>query len=254
MTEVRAPSLPLLLLESRAFWELGAYFASRPLQRLAPAGDGHPVLILPGLGASDISTHPLRAFLRRRGYWVHGWKLGRNIGDPMILKPLAERLHALRQRHGRKISLIGWSMGGLFARELAKLAPGDVRLVITLASPFAGPPGASNVQRAYKMLSGRDPKADTALSARLRQPPPVPVTSIYSRSDGIVAWQSCVEKAGAQMENVKVHSSHLGMGCHPHALFIIADRLAQPEGQWTPFQRGGLPQSLFCTSTDARRA
>lgn len=245
MSLVRAPSLPLLLLEGRAVLELGAYFASRPLQSRVPPGDGHPVLILPGLGASDLSTLPLRTFLRERGYWVHGWRLGRNIGDPALLEPLAERLHTLRGRHGRKVSLVGWSMGGLFARELAKLAPDDVRQVITLGSPFAGPPDASNAQRLYRLLSGRDPGGDARLAERLRQPLPVPTTCIYSRSDGIVAWQSCIDESAPNTENVRVRSSHLGMGYHPHTLFVIADRLAQPEGQWAPLRRGVLRRAVF---------
>ncbi len=243
---IRPPSLALLLLEGRAFWELGAYYAAGPILRRAPRGDGHPVLVMPGLAATEVSTRPLRAFLRHRGYRAHDWKQGRNIGDPELMEPLLQRLHAIRKHQGRKVSLIGWSLGGLYARELAKRAPDDVRLVITLGSPFAGD-GNSNVKRVYEFLSGRSSESadNRAIRIQLRQPPPVPTTSIFTRSDGIVAWQSCIEQATPLTENIEVSGSHSGLGHNPLALYAIADRLAQPEEQWAPFQRNGLWKLLY---------
>ncbi len=243
---LRPPSLGLLLLEGRALWELGAYYAALPLLRQAPSGDGHSVLVMPGLAATELSTRPLRAFLRGRGYHAHDWKQGRNIGDPGLMEPLRERLHAIRQRRGRKLSLIGWSLGGLYARELAKLAPDDVRTVITLGSPFAGD-GSSNARRIYELLSGRRSESadDRAIRARLREPPPVPTTCIYTRSDGIVPWQACVERVTRIAENIEVPGSHSGLGYNPLALYAIADRLAQPENRWQPFARNGLRKLLY---------
>ena len=105
------PSRALLLLEVRALWELGAYFTTAPLLRLAPRGDGHPVLVLPGLGASDEVMRPLRAFLRGRGYQAHGWKLGTNYGPrPGVEEKMRARLAELADRHQRKVSLIGSSL------------------------------------------------------------------------------------------------------------------------------------------------
>jgi len=239
------PSRHLLLLETRAFWEMGAYLAAYPLLRLGPAGDGHPVLVLPGMGASDTSTQPLRRFLKDRGYSAHGWKLGPNHGPrPGAERKMAERLSELADRHGQKVSLIGWSLGGIFARELARRTPEQVRCVITLGSPFAGAPRASNAWKLYEQLSGRQID-DGEQRTRMRQPPPVPATAIFSRSDGIVAWQGCLEQEGPLAENIEVEGSHCGLGHNPVVLHAIADRLAQPEGQWQHFKRGGIKGLIY---------
>lgn len=236
----------LLLLEGRAVLELGAFFAAAPWLRMTARGDGHPVLVLPGLGASDVSTRPLRSFLAGRGYAVHGWGRGRNLGRRnMVDLYLVPRLKDLRQRYDRRVSVIGWSLGGIYARELAKRAPDDVRLVITLGSPFAGNPKASNVWRLFEASSGRKVDDDPEARRRRREPPPVPTTAIFSRTDGIVAWQRCTEQEGARIENIEVQSSHCGLGHHPAVLYAIADRLAQPEGEWRPFERSGLKRLLY---------
>jgi pimeloyl-ACP methyl ester carboxylesterase len=243
-SDVRSPALGWLLLEGgRAAWEFGAYAAVRPLLRRIPAGDGHPVLVLPGLATSDFSTRPLRGFLRGLGYHVHGWRLGRNTGRAELLAQLVPRLHELRARHERRISLVGWSLGGIYAREIAKLVPNDVRLVITLGSPFAGPPHASNATRLYCWLSGRS-ATETPAGIRLAEPPPVPASSIYSRSDGVVAWQSCLERVSDTTENIRVLGSHCGLGHNPLALAVVADRLAQAEGDWKPFAPDAVWQRL----------
>ena len=239
------PSRALLLLEVRAIWEFGAFFTMAPLLRLAPRGDGHPVLVLPGLGGSDTSTRPLRAFLRDRGYHVHGWKLGANRGPrPGVEEKMQERLAELSQRHQRKVSLIGWSLGGIYARELARRAPAHVRSVITMGSPFAGRPRANNAWKLYERVSER--KADDWPDLEgMRRAPPVPTTAIFSRSDGIVAWQGCLEREGPAAENIEVEGSHCGLGHNPTVLYAVADRLAQPEGQWQRFDRTGLRRLVF---------
>lgn len=232
---VHAPSTVLLMREAAAWAELGACVATAPLWGLAPRGDGHPVLVLPGLTQSDLSTQPLRSFLRARGYRASGWLLGRNTGrSGLVGESLLQRLHTLRERDGRKVSLIGWSMGGLFARDLARQAPEAVRQVITLGSPFTGPAKASNAWRLYELMSG-ERVGDLDIAKRLQGPLQVPTTSIYSRRDGIVAWQCCINNPGSRVENIAVTSTHCGMGHHPAVLYAVADRLAQPEGKWTPF-------------------
>lgn len=239
------PPRPLMLLELRAFAELGAFFALAPLLRLAARGDGHPVLVLPGLAASDLSTQALRAFLRDRGYRTYGWKLGPNRGPrPGVEAAMQQRLADIHQRDGRKVSLIGWSLGGVFARELSRRVPEQVRGVITLGSPFAGGPRASNAWRLYEALSGRRAE-DWPERERMKTPPPVPATAIYSRSDGIVAWQTCLERPSATTENIEIEGSHCGLGHNPAALFAIADRLAQPEGQWRAFDRSGMRGLIY---------
>jgi pimeloyl-ACP methyl ester carboxylesterase len=238
------PSKALLLLEARAVYEFAAFLGAYPWLRRLPAGDGHPVMVLPGFVASDGSTRPLRAFLRDRGYAAHGWQLGRNLGfRPGLDEQQLARLRELRRRHGRRVSLIGWSLGGVYARELAKRAPDEVRQVITLGSPFKGDVRATHASRLYEMLAGHTVEEARA-RVDLAKPPPVPTTAIFSRSDGIVAWQCCIEDEGPRSESVEVRSSHCGLGHHPAALYVIADRLAQPEEAWTPFARSGL-RSLF---------
>lgn len=246
------PSRALLLLEVRAVWEFGAFVTMAPLLRLAPRGDGHPVLVLPGLGGSDTSTRPLRAFLRDRGYHAHGWKLGANRGPrPGVEEKMQARLAELAGRHQRKVSLIGWSLGGIYARELARRAPAQVRSVISMGSPFAGGPRANNAWKLYERVSER--KADDWPDMEgMRRAPPVPTTAIFSRSDGIVAWQGCLEREGPAVENIEVEGSHCGLGHNPMVLYAVADRLAQPEGQWRRFDRTGLRALVFPDPARAR--
>jgi pimeloyl-ACP methyl ester carboxylesterase len=237
---IEPPWPAYLLLEGRAWLELASLPFAYPFLQQAPPGDGHPILVLPGWLGDDRSTRALRWFLRNRGYHVHRWGLGRNLGPST---PLIEGMHArladLRARHGRRVSLIGWSLGGVYARELARRFPDDVRQVITLASPFRDL-GANTVARLYR--SGLLPRSVPAGAGQVfRAAPPVPCTALYSRTDGIVAWQSCLEDEDAERENIHVPSSHCGMGHHPLALWVIADRLAQPEGTWRPFDRAHAP-------------
>ena len=230
------PPRALLLLEGRALLEMAACLPAALLLRRAPAGDGHPVLVLPGFLASDLSTRVLRGFLRGRGYRTHGWRLGRNLGPrPEVALGMAERLADLHARYGRRVSLIGWSLGGVYARELARRAPETVRQVITLGSPFRDL-AATNVPTAVREAAERRVLPEHAGErALLREPIPVPATAIYSRTDAIAAWESCREVEGPLAENIEVESSHLGLGHHPVVLLTIADRLAQSEGEWKPF-------------------
>lgn len=240
------PSRELLLLELRAIWELSAFFATYPLLRMAPRGDGHAVLVLPGLAASDTSTRPLRRFLDDQGWDANGWELGANHGPrPGAEQKMQERLASLFRDSGGKVSLVGWSLGGIFARELARRRPDHVRCVITLGSPFAGAPRASNAWKLYERASNRKVDDDLPQREQMKTPPPVPATAIFSRTDGIVAWQGCLEREGRYAENIEVEGSHCGLGHNPMALYAVADRLAQPEGQWRPFDRGGLRSLIY---------
>ena len=190
------PSRTLMFLEGRAISELGAFLGALPLLSLAPKGDGHPVLVLPGLVASDTSTRPLRSFLKSRGYAVSGWRQGRNLGlRHGVQHAMVDLVQELNDTHGRKVSLVGWSLGGLYARQLAKMMPERVRSVITLGSPFAAGPKATNAWRVYEMASGRRAdEEDPRFGGSLAGTPPVPTTAIFSRTDGICAWQGCMEK------------------------------------------------------------
>jgi pimeloyl-ACP methyl ester carboxylesterase len=244
---LRPPSRTLMFLEGRAISEFGAFLGALPLLNLAPRGDGHPVLVLPGLIASDVSTRPLRRFLESRGYPVTGWGQGRNLGlRPGVQQAMINLVRQVSDAHGRKISMIGWSLGGLYARQLAKMMPERVRSVITLGSPFASSPKATNAWRVYEMASGRRAdEEDKRFGGSLSEAPPVPTTAIFSRTDGICAWRGCMERPSAKSESIEVESSHCGMGHHPAVVYAVADRLAQPEGHWTPFQRTGWRSLVY---------
>ena len=248
----RAPGLLLQMLELRAFWEHYSAVALRPLWRLAPHGDGHPVLVLPGLAAGDTSTVLMRRFLRARGYAVSGWNQGLNLGlREGVLERTHDTLRRLWAEHGRAVSIVGWSLGGLYARELAKQSPEAVRLVITLGSPFTGHPRETNAWRLYELASGHHIDSHD-LHLPLRTAPPVPTTSIWSRSDGVVSWHCCVELRHDAAENIAVDSSHFGLGAHPAALYAVADRLAQPEGAWQPFHREGWRRLVYADTQKLR--
>lgn len=232
------PPLGLFALEqARALRELALTRERAALLRRVPRGDGHPVLVLPGLLAGDLTTSPLRRFLRALCYDARGWKLGVNRGPTATLRERLEaRLLYLTERHGRSVSLVGWSLGGIYARELARAHPERVRLVVTLGSPFRDISATHAARLVPIRPGGRSLRDAHDLRAWLRRPLEVPTTSIYSRSDGIVAWRSCLEETGTARENVEVACSHTGMGFHPGALEVIADRLALREGGWRPWR------------------
>lgn len=230
----------MLALEFRAFWEFGALLPAWPVLAKAPRGDGHNVVVFPGLSANDGSTIPLRRYLGSLGYKTSGWEQGFNFGPRVgVIDEARAQVSRAFESSGQKVSLIGWSLGGVYARELAKELPHMVRGVITLGSPFAGSHRSTNAWRIYELASGRKLERETE-NYDLPGAPPVPTTSIYSRSDGIVAWQGSVQQTSPhnrQTENIEVIASHIGLGLNPSAWWAVADRLARPQGEWQPFQR-----------------
>ena len=239
---LRPPSLALLLAEARGLLEFNASVALAPVLMRAPKGDGHPVLVMPGFLASDLSTAPLRRFIRHLGYDTRAWNLGRNLGGVFAMRPKLRGLLAdIHGETGRKVSLIGWSLGGIYARDLALHAPEMVRSVITLGSPFAGDVTATNARRLYEQLSGEHVGVGNESDiAALAGDLGLPATSIYTRGDGVVNWRTCLLQPNDHAENIEVIlASHLGLGVNAAALWAIADRLAQSEGDFSPFQRSG---------------
>lgn len=241
------PGLPLLALELRAPWEFGAVLPAWPVLQRAPQGDGHTVIVFPGLTAGDATTAPLRRYLESRSYETQGWGQGLNLGPrDGVLDNAKRQLQHAAQRSGGKVSLVGWSLGGVYARELAKELPELVRCVVTLGTPFAGPHTSTNAWRIYQFASGRSIERETE-NYNLPEAPPVPTTSIYSRSDGVVAWRGSLQAPAAHnphTENVEVLASHFGIGLNPSAWWVVADRLAQPIGpgaDWQAFKRPTLP-------------
>jgi pimeloyl-ACP methyl ester carboxylesterase len=250
-----APSLPLYLSEpARAAAEYWAFLACAPLLAALPRGDKHPVLVLPGLLANDTSTLVLRLALRTLGYPVVGWQLGPNLGPTeRAVRGMRERLDGLVQQHGRPASVIGWSLGGIFARELARHAPDDVRQVITLGSPFRLAHGdQTRAHAVFQRFSHLHVEQWELPLEHGRLPLRAPATSIYSALDGIVSWKACVDAVTPRSENIEVFASHLGLGHHPAVLWAVADRLAQPEGGWRPFRPPTLLAAAYGRPHDAR--
>lgn len=243
-----APSALLMALEFRAPWEFWSVLPSWPALMRAPTGDGHAVIVFPGLSAGDGSTLPLRGYLQNLGYDVSGWNQGHNFGPRSgILETAKRQVTDTFKASGHKVSLVGWSLGGIYARELAKLLPEYVRNVITLGTPFAGTHKSTNAWRLYELTSGHDV---TRITARFDLPaaPPMPTTSIFSRTDGVVAWSASVQKAclgNPFTENVEVFASHMGLGFNPSVWWALADRLAQPENHWKRFERTSALQRLI---------
>ena len=240
------------LTEGRAVFELGSFGLLRRAMRALPKGDGHPVLVLPGFLASDRSTRPMRGLLGDLGYEPHGWGLGQNLQfDAQREREMADLLTRVHRRAGRAVSIVGWSLGGVFARELAKMYPEKVRSVITLGSPISNDRNHSRARHLFEAINGRQTKPQAeGRYARLDEAPPVPTTSIMTRTDGIVAWRGSVQKDAPRTENIMVPASHVGLGVNPLVMVAIADRLAQAEGQWAPFDKSGW-RSLFFTTPKA---
>lgn len=238
-----APPLSLLVMEPlrAAFDFCSGKFSTSP----QPVGDGHPVVVYPGLGGGSFTTSHLRRSLDQSGFTSQCWGRGVNTGPDgdfdQWLDGLEDDVRSWHAESGRKVSLVGWSLGGIYARELAKRAPECVRQVVTMGTPFASISGATHAEKAFSLLNGTTPQITPQLEARLRAAPPLPTTSVYSKSDGVVNWRGCIQKKSALAESVEVTASHLGMGTHPEVLRVIVDRLAQPEGRWQPMGRRTAP-------------
>lgn len=226
--KMAAPSKWLLLMELRAPLERIAYqLQARALRRL-PRGDGRAVLVVPGFGTTDASTRAMRALLRDLGYAAYGWGQGRNLGmNGKVREALSARLRELFDRHG-KVTLVGWSLGGVFVREFARHAPQLVRRVITLGSPFNGHPDANNVMPLYRLAQrGKPIKSDWDGFQKRRLAPPVPCVAIHSKTDGVVHWECSLEEADGDTRNVEVPSSHFGLVVNPAALRALVAEIAR---------------------------
>jgi pimeloyl-ACP methyl ester carboxylesterase len=247
--QILPPNRVLQFFEHRVFFEIGAFLAASPLLRAVGRGDRHPVLVLPGFIGGDDSTVALRTVLRAQGYWVHGWRLGQNMGPTdAVVDGIHARLDELHERHDRKVSLVGWSLGGIYAREMARENPEAVRQVITLGSPFrmregdrsAASPIADQVADTWRAEALRMSEAEQD-----KPPLPVPSTAVYSRTDGVVRWHTCIDTESELHENVEVRGSHSGLGFNPAVIYVVSDRLAQAEGDWRRFSAPLPLRSLY---------
>ncbi len=237
---LRPPSLALTLIEGRGVAELAATYMLKGVLDRAPRGDGHPVIVLPGFLASDRSTMPLRKYLTDLGYDARGWGQGQNLGRFYKMRTILEaQVERVYEETGQKISLVGWSLGGVFARYLSLVMPDKVRSVITLGSPFAADINATSAKKLYELLSQEGPAKEGDLE-RIAGDLPVPNSSIYTKLDGIVNWKTCISKPAANSEVIEIRlASHVGIGVNPAAFWAVADRLAQKDGQFVPFTKKG---------------
>jgi len=251
ISRLRRPLLAAL--EIRAAGEMGLLLMALPLLKRAPRGDGHPVLLIPGFGAGESSLEPLRLFLKSRGYHVETWGFGRNRGfNRRLAHAIEQKVRHLHHRHRRRVSIVGWSLGGVFAFYAAHVAPECVRTVISLGSPLRldpdrnPPPGIVAMYRVLAHPMGPMVHQARARSRRMRAPPPVPSTCIYSKHDGVVPPdQATLEGDPTDHENVRVPGSYMGFGVNSLAMWVIADRLALHEEHWRPFVPSGPAAPIF---------
>ena len=262
---VGSPSVWSSLLEARFFMEMALLPASLPLLMEAPNGDGHPVVLVPGFMAGESTLAALRLFLQNKGYDVHTWGLGRNVGfRGKHANALPQKIRYLHHTTGRKVSLVGWSLGGVFSFYGAETTQECVRSIITLGSPVSvdmmGNQSPPALKAMYRLVSHR-----LGASAHLMQPRakamrehrrlPLPTSCLYSLTDGVVPPQEAtIDGDPALHENIQVPGSHVGLGFNGIVMAIVADRLAQPEGDWKPFAPEGLLGRVYRLTTCAKQA
>jgi hypothetical protein len=250
----RPPRRVYTLLEGRGLLEMACLPLFLPILSATPRGDGHPVLLVPGFTAGDATLIGLRLFLRSRGYHVETWGFGQNTGFKLkFSQALEQKLRFMHHRHRRKVSVVGWSLGGVYGYYAAHCAPECVRTVISLGSPMRFSVGNVKVpivvQALYRYFA--HPMGPVAHLANVRAkvlkaPPPVPSTCIYSETDGVVPPDSAqLDTDEGQHENIWVPGSHLGLGFNAAVMWILADRLSQPEDGWQPFEPHGVVGSVY---------
>jgi len=248
-------------LESRVALELISLPLFFPFLQNAPMGDGHPVLAIPGFSAGDSATYMMRQFLANRGYRPYAWNLGRNIGPLAGLESrMVDRVKALADQHGEPVSVIGWSLGGLFARYLGHQVPDHIRTVITMGSPIGIKEGGSNISpMVLRMADGVMPARLKAMSSSRnvglwRNTPPVPTTAMYSISDGAAHWTDmCDPLEHDKSENVRVPGTHLGLTHNPFVYWVLANRLAQEPREWDKYQSQGVEAAFRALSQPFKR-
>lgn len=232
---IKRPSVIKYIAEHfRVFSELRQSYKFEKTYQPKTKGDGHPVLVIPGFMGSDWSTGRVRKFIENLGYTTYGWELERNYGDISKLNVLLKRIEALHDQHQAQVSLLGWSLGGVYARQLAKARPELIRQILTMGSPFAGINEPNNAAWLYRLINKNRvvAEADKKWMHDIAAPAPVPTTAIYSKSDGIVHWKTCMEQEDDIHQNVEIKGGHFGLGHNPEVWLIIEDRLKYHHTNW----------------------
>ncbi|MFT4826500.1 MAG: pimeloyl-ACP methyl ester carboxylesterase [Halioglobus sp.] len=227
MYQLKAPTIAAVAGESLSALEFTRLAAALPSLARQPKGAGDPVMVLPGFGASDASTAPLRRYLTWLGYEVRGWGLGRNAGQVATMLPsVVDQVRMMSEQFKSEVHLIGWSLGGVFARETARDYPGYVSQVVTMGSPVVGGPKYTTMGRIFEKRGADLDEIEATIAARESTPIQVPLTCIYSKRDGIVGWQASIDRHSPQVEHIEVYTTHLGLGISPDVFKIIAKKLA----------------------------
>lgn len=241
---ISRPPLYLAGLEGwRSFFSATNLATEKKYLKSLPKGDGHPVMVLPGFMAGDFSTVFIRYFLTHWGYAAQPWNLGLNLGLNKyrdVEKRMAKELEKHYIAYGQKVSLIGWSLGGTFARELARQHPQWVRCVICLGSPIGKDISGALTAGIYQLISGNrfsDPEFRQKIADASQPVPKIPCTAIFSKSDGIVNWKIAQEKESLIAENIEVKSAHTGLGMNASVMYLLNNRLRQIEGNWQKFNK-----------------
>lgn len=225
--KISAPSFLEVAKELLTPLEFAHLAVSLPSLSQQPRGNGEIVLVLPGLGAGDISTLVLRNYLNWLGYSSFGWELGRNTGNLRQLLPQVSAIVSERySQHNQPIAIIGWSLGGVIARELARALPAQVSQVITMGSPVIGGPKYTTFGRFYRGTKAELESIEAKVAEREQRPITVPLTSIYSKHDGVVGWQASIDTVNRQAEHIEVKATHLGLGISPIVFKILARKLS----------------------------
>jgi esterase/lipase len=228
MKNLESPSLLAIAREGLSGLELARLLAASPALASQSRGNGEPVIVLPGFGASNTSTMPLRSYLSWLGYEVHGWALGRNRGNVrQTLPQVVDQVWQVCEQHGSPVNIVGWSLGGVIAREVARDHPTRVRQVITMGSPVVGGAKYTSLRRLFENKGIDLDAMEATIAARESRPISVPVTSIYSKNDGVVGWQASIDRHNAQVDHIEVRTTHLGLGISPDVFKIIARKLAE---------------------------
>ncbi|MDX2168643.1 MAG: alpha/beta hydrolase [Deltaproteobacteria bacterium] len=240
MTPIRPPAPRAMLGEALAFIEGPRLLWQAPALARQPRGDGGPVLVLPGFGAGDGSTALLRAYLTWLGYDARGWGLGTNRGHvPKLVPRVVELVDAAQAATRRRVRLVGWSLGGVLAREAARERPTRVERVVTFGTPVVGGPKYTAAAERYRQRGYDLDAIEAAAAARDAVPLRVPVTAIYSRTDGVVAWQACIDPVNRGVEHIEVAGTHVGLGFNPDVFRLVAERLALPARVASPQRHHG---------------
>ena len=243
ISKIKIPTFGRLFKEPLGFAELLNVFSTWPILEGLPEAHGQPVMVIPGLTTGDISTVIIRSFLNSKNFSAYGWELGINLDYTQKLEDkLIDRVDEIAQKHGQKVALIGWSLGGITTRILAKHAPENISQVFSLGGPFTNLKGDTHVSWWGELVAGRkieDFNQQWAEDAAAQ--PSMPSTSIYSKTDGMVSWEYCVDwNTGPQTQNIEVLCNHLGFGFNPVVWMIIHDRLMQEEGKWELFDEARI--------------